>query len=89
MPELWRDLRVGDCIRIACLPEKFSRPGYLLHEDTRQLYEHLIAERAVLTVARIDDWGMPWIEYVWHTDAGEEHHSLMVNHDSLERVSTS
>jgi len=86
MNEVWRSLKVGDRIRIAHMPTEFSQADYFLHEDTRSLYEHLIAEQAVLIVVKTDEWDVPWIDYVWLNGGTEVHHSLAVNHGGLERV---
>ena len=89
MDDLWRSLRVGDRVRIVHMPQEFaSAPdSYRLHDESRELYERLIAEAAVLTVTEIDDWDAPWIDYTWVRDDGtEEFHSLGLNHDGLERV---
>ena len=89
MDELWRTLRIGDRVRIAHTPLKFaSAPEpYRLDPETEELYRHLATEAAVLTVTETDDWGVPWIDYLWVRSNGtEEHHSLGLNHDGLERV---
>jgi hypothetical protein len=86
MDEAWRDLRVGDRVRIVRLPGQ-TIPGYYLHEETRQLYEHLIAEGTVLTVYEIDGDGLPWIEYPFKDEEGETgYHFLAINEDSWELV---
>ena len=87
MNGLWRDLRVGDKVSIACMPTEFSQPGYYLHGGTLRLYEHLVASRIVLKVSELDEWGLPWVEYTWSTEEGdEEYHFLAVNHNGLERI---
>lgn len=70
------------------MPREFAEsPGtYLLHNETRELYEHLIATAVVLSVTEIDGWGVPWIEYTWFHNSIEEFHSLGLNHDGLESV---
>ncbi len=90
MSDSWRRLLVGDRIRITHIPEEFLQPGYTFPACTRRLYEHLIAERAILTIDRIDDddeWQLPWIDYDWVTGDGEvEHHTLAVDDSSWEIV---
>ncbi|MFO0914793.1 MAG: hypothetical protein U0795_17675 [Pirellulales bacterium] len=90
MDELWRALRLGDRVRMVHMPNDFSvkTGGYLLHPETEEFYRHLIDESAVLTISKIDAWGVPWIDYTWvRIDGTEELHSLALNHDGLERVS--
>jgi hypothetical protein len=85
--EIWRELTVGDRVRIVTYPSDFYQPGYYVHAETAEVYRHLIAEKAILTVHRIDEFGSPWVEYCWTIEDGEtEWHSLMVNHTGLERA---
>ena len=87
MSELWRDLQVGDQIQIVRVPKEFSQRGYYIHADTLRVYERLITAGTVLTVDRIDESGLPWVEFSCENEDGQqEFHSLAVNHDGLERV---
>ncbi|MBE8967749.1 hypothetical protein [Nostoc sp.] len=78
----WRDLRVGD--RICIL--QFRQRQML--EDTKQLYQRLIAERAILTISEINQWGYPVIYYSFQNEQGEgEAHSLAIDeYDIWEKV---
>jgi hypothetical protein len=79
-------LKVGDRIRVVEYPPDFQQPGFHVHDETAEIYRHLIAEKAILTVSRIDETGYPWVEFTRTNDIGEtEWHSLMVNHDGLEK----
>jgi hypothetical protein len=62
MGEKLSSLRVGDRIRILAVPGQ-AVAGYYLHEDTRALYELLVAERTVLQIYEIDEWGSPWVSH--------------------------
>ena len=88
MDEFWRSLRIGDRVRLAHVPVEFtSAPDtYRLHGETLELYQHLVAESAILTVSEIDDWNVPWIDYTWVRNGVEEFHSLGLNHDGLVAV---
>ena len=44
--EPWRELRLGDCVRIVRLPSGVDEPGYTFLPPTRRLYERLIASEA-------------------------------------------
>jgi hypothetical protein len=88
MYEPRRNLLVGDRIRIVRIPGADVQ-GYYLHEDTRRLYERLIAKRTALRVYKIDKEGLPWIRCRFKNEAGEcEYHFLAVNDDSWELVSS-
>jgi len=89
MDDFWRSLQPGDLVRIIHVPREFaSAPDtYLLHDETRELYEHLVAESAILRITEIDDWGVPWIDYTWIRSGVEEFHSLGLNHDGLASAS--
>jgi hypothetical protein len=85
--EPWRELRVGDRIRIVRLPGE-DLLGYTLHLETKDLYERLIAMRKVLRIYEIDKDGLPWIKCRVKADGGGwEYHYLAVNDDSWELVS--
>ena len=60
MVEDWRDLRVGDRIRIVRLPSAAAIEGYVFHADTRRLYKRLIARKRPLTIYQIDEMQLPW-----------------------------
>lgn len=83
-PELWRELAVGDRVRVARLPERFARSGYVPSERTLAVYRQLRDERRPLVVSRVDRSG-PWVEW-WTPPAREEWQTLLVDHDGLERV---
>jgi hypothetical protein len=63
-------LRVGDCIRILAVPGQ-GVPGFWMHDDTRRLFERLVADRAVLQIYEIDDSGLPWVKCPCPTDSEE------------------
>jgi hypothetical protein len=86
MDEPWRELRVGDQVRIVRRPQQ-GMPWSRLDNDARRLYDRLIAEGVVLAVSEIDEWGCPWIEYHWrHEDGSLEYHQLAIDDDSWELV---
>lgn len=87
MSEPWQSLQVGDRIRIVRMPSGVDAPGYTFHDDTRALYERLIARGRALRIAEIDDWGLPWIHCRFKRPDGTwEYHALAVNDDSWVRV---
>ena len=87
MTEPWRSLRIGDRIRIIHIPGEFLQVGYMFHDDTRALYEHLIDRGEILTVDEFCEQGIPWISYDQTMSDGEIlYHSLAVNDDSWELV---
>jgi hypothetical protein len=84
MSDLWRDLHIGDKVRIIDWPQEMHKER--LHEDTRELYEWLIETKRVLTIITIDEWGLPYGEIVRSVDSIEYHESLALNHGGLEIV---
>lgn len=87
MTESWRDLRVGDRIRLVAMPGEFAQAGYLLYPCTRRAYERLIARGRPVRVCRIDDWGIPWVRCHFRMEDGRwGYHSLAFNHDGWVRV---
>lgn len=59
--EAWRNLRVGDRVRIVRLPSDPRRPNWQFHSDTRKFYKWLIQRRRSVRVYWIDEYGQPWI----------------------------
>lgn len=87
MNEPWRDLRVGDAVRIVRLPGEFDRPGYRVHPSTRRLYERLIAGGKTFRIREIDQWGYPRIHVRQRCkDGSVGHHTLALCDDSWERA---
>ena len=85
--ELWRTLRVGDKVRITEIPAEFLTPGYTIFPETMRAYKRLIARRRPLRIARIDEWGLPWVDFQFQLKDGRwEYHSLAINHDGLVKV---
>jgi len=85
--ELWRELQVGDKIRLLEIPPEFLQEGYHVHRDTMQVYKRLLARRRPLRISEIDEDGLPWIECRFRCQDGRwEHHFLAVNHGGLVRV---
>jgi hypothetical protein len=83
----WKQLRVGDRIRIVRMPSDADVPGITFHRDTRRLYKMLIARNRPLRIAWIDENGLPWIQCRFRRkDERLEYHSLAVNDDSWVRV---
>jgi hypothetical protein len=86
-PQLWRQLRVGDKIRLVEMPSEFRQTGYYVHRDTIAVYKKLLARRRPLRVWQIDRDGLPWIRCWFRRPNGRwEHHYLAVNHSGLVRV---
>ena len=86
MGEPWRDLRVGDRIRIVRIPSP-DVLGFDLRRNTKQFYKRLITLRRIVTVNEIDQWGVPWIQCRIRGDTGKlEYHFLAINDDSWVRV---
>ena len=87
MAESWRDLRVGDRIRIVRLPTDWKNPDYYVPPCTRRLYQRLIQRRRAVRVYRLDSQGLPWIACRFREkDGAWGHHFLAVNDDSWARV---
>lgn len=85
--ELWQVLRVGDKVRITEVPPEFRQSGYFVHPETMRAYKRLIARRRPLRVARIDEWGLPWVDFRFRRNNGRwEYHSLAINHGGLVKV---
>ena len=89
MAEPWRDLKVGDRIRIVRMPWDAVQPRCVFFPETRRLYKKLIARRRSVRVFQIDEWQHPWISCRFRRKNGSwEIHWLKVNDDSWVKVKT-
>ena len=85
----WRTLKLGDKIRIVRIPSLFSKPHYDNGEweETFALYRQLVAEQAILSIAELDEFGRPWIEFEsTDKDGAKVSNALAIDDDSWERV---
>ena len=85
-PELWRQLRVGDRVRLVEIPLNFlDWPA--LHLETKQAYRHLLARRKPVTVYQIDEYGLPWVQFRFRGKNGRMRYDyLAVNHGGIVKV---
>jgi hypothetical protein len=84
--EVWKTLRVGDCIRIIGMPDEVWAP----HGETKALFQHLVDHLLPVKVCRVDEDGYPWIEYTHTSEDGTEYwESLMIHHDAIEVITVS
>ncbi len=89
-------LKVGDRIRLLAVPEgdlkqrereiaegELDDPGW-----TADTIERIIAQDAVVTIERIDEYDLPWFDYQLRRDHGmvEEHTIAIVDDESWELV---
>jgi len=85
--EPWRELRVGDRVRMVRMPSDAEAPAYTFLPETRRLYKKLIARGRAVRVFQIDEWGLPWIQCRFRRrDGSWEHHWLAINDDRWVRV---
>jgi len=78
---------MGDRVRFVHMPTEFLRPGYLLHRDTRRVYQRLLDRKRPVRVCEIDGWNVPWIHCRFRRKDGRiEYHWLAINHDGWVRV---
>ncbi len=88
-------LRVGDSIRLLTVPacdvaqRKRELEGHAeMAGWTADTIERIIASDPVVTIDRIDEYGVPWFEVDLPGGEGMEHHWLVIlDDDSWERCS--
>lgn len=89
MSENWRTLKPGDRIRLVCVPEsdlqqrkRELRDGAEMAGWTADTLERILNLDPVVTIDRVDEYGMPWFEYELVGDDGRtEYHSLGITED--------
>jgi hypothetical protein len=85
--EAWRDLQVGDRVRVVRLPSEWDQSGYRVMACTRRLYKRLIERRRPVRICQIDQWGLPWVRCRFRKNDGSwEHHFVAISDDSWVRV---
>jgi hypothetical protein len=83
----WKDLRVGDRIRLVAMPPEWDAPGYHLPACTRNLVRRLIARRRPLRIYEVDDAGAPWVQCRFRLRSGQwDHHFLAITQGGWVRV---
>ena len=71
-----RQLQVGDRLRFTSLPEEWSDPDFTVHSDDLAFMHYLVSRRRPCRVARVDEFGTPWIDArIRLADDTLEHHS--------------
>jgi len=85
--ELWRQLRVGDKVRLVEIPPEFFSVGYFVHASTMRVYRKLLARDRPLRIRMIDFAGAPWVQCRFRRKSGGwETHDLAFCHDGLVKV---
>lgn len=85
--EEWRELRVGDRIRIVRMPSEFDDPSFLLPRCDHIAYRRLVERHRPLRVCRVDADGLPWVDFRFRLDDGRwAYHWMAFNHDGWVRV---
>lgn len=57
-----RTLRVGDRVRFVSLPRQWDAPEYRVDAEDVDFLQLLISRRRPCRVARVDEFGYPWID---------------------------
>ena len=85
--DLWRQLRVGDKVRLVEIPPEFTGTGYYVHASTMRVYRKLVARGRPLRIRIIDFAGARWIRCrLRRKSGGWETHDLAFSHDGLVKV---
>ena len=87
MIEAYRELVVGDRIRLVADPPEWQHPSHYVPLCTRKLWRRLVARRRSLRVCEVDQWGTPWVRCRMRGRDGRwEHHSLAIVEGGWVRV---
>jgi hypothetical protein len=89
MHEKWRQLRVGDRVRLLRVPEsdlrqrvEELRDGAEMARWTANTLERIMAADPVVTIDEVDEYGAPWFHCQLVADDGAiEHHGLTITDD--------
>ena len=82
MSDNWRNLRIGDRIRILCMPPVFSRANYQIAPETLAFYELLISTGEAIEIDDFLDDGTPVASYIdRRKPENPVFHGLMIDDD--------
>ena len=85
--ELWRELNIGDPIRLVEISPEFFQEGYVIAPETSRLYKRLLARPHSLRICGIDQFGRPWVRCRFRRKSGRwVHHHIAIDHDGIVRV---
>lgn len=73
-----KSLRVGDRVRFVDLPEEWSQPNYVVHENSVEFMKRLIMRTWPSRVREIDERGYPWVSVKLKVGDTYEHHSWAI-----------
>jgi hypothetical protein len=81
-------LKPGDKVRLLAVPDADleqrrceTKKGLPDAGWTAKTIETILAQDPVVTIARIDDYGLPWFDYELRGPDGTEEHSLAISDD--------
>jgi len=87
----WRDLKIGDVVVMTRIPDSVlkSHPSVRDGPDGfLRVYQRAVSKLSRLHVTMMDEFGRPWVEYIFRNKGGmTEHHSMLVDDDAYDRVS--
>jgi hypothetical protein len=89
MGERWRELQVGDRVRLLRVPEadlrqrvQDLRDGAGMAGWTAETLERIMALDPVVTIDEVDEYGVPWFHCELTDENGAiEHHGLTITED--------
>ena len=84
MSELWRNLNIGDKVRVTEWPSDMHRDR--LHAESQELLDWLIDTQSVLTVTEIDSFGLPFGEIARMVNGNEQFEYWGLNHEGLDII---
>ena len=77
----WKNLKVGDKIRIVSVPGFISGKkvkNYTIARETISAYKKLIARKRPVVISEIDEYGQPWFEFRLRKKGKYIYHSMAV-----------
>lgn len=82
MSHPWRELKVGDKVRMTIWPKELDPK--CMHKETISVYRWLIRTGSVLTIERIDAYGLPFGAVTRTVKGIKLLESLALNHGGIE-----
>lgn len=79
----WKDLRIGDRVRVTDWPPELKRE--CLHLDTVAVYDEIVRDKVELVIHFIDSFGIPYGKFYRSNVSPTTSESVALNHSGLQK----
>ena len=85
-----QNLKINDIVILAQMPESVIKTTPRTRDGAdgiKRVYQRAIDRRSKLKVSFTDEFGRPWVEYVFRNKKNQfEHHAMLIDDDSYNLI---